>query len=371
MAKKSKFNYKQILLFVLAVVAAVVGIYLGIELAIFYFPFLIAYIVYKLVKKPIEFLNKKLRFPRGLAAIFSIILFIGIVGSLLYVIFAMLFKELSTLSQDFSHLLPELYTNITTLVSRFLYFFEQLNLSETLITNIQTSFFTVTDKILTALGNALNVTVNFLFDTVVSLPQILIYVIITVLATFFICSDSDYIRESIENHVPERWMTKLYNIINGLVKSLGGYLKAQGIMISITFLELFIFFSVYGMKYSLILAITIAIIDALPILGTGTVLIPWSIFNLALGNYKLAIFLIILYFFVLVVRQLIEPRVVASQIGVYPLLTLLAMYTGVKLIGLFGVIVGPIVLIIAKNVFQQFYKQGSLKEIFESKQSLQ
>ena len=166
-------------------------------------------------------------------------------------------------------------------------------------------------------------------------------------------------------------MTKLYNIINGLVKSLGGYLKAQGIMISITFLELFIFFSVYGMKYSLILAITIAIIDALPILGTGTVLIPWSIFNLALGNYKLAIFLIILYFFVLVVRQLIEPRVVASQIGVYPLLTLLAMYTGVKLIGLFGVIVGPIVLIIAKNVFEQFYKQGSLKEIFESKQSLQ
>jgi len=367
MTKKLKLNYKKILLFFLAILAAIIGIYLGIELAIFYFPFLIAYIVYKIVKKPISFLNQKLKFPKGLAAIFSIVLFIGIVGSLLYVIFATLVKELIILSQDFSYLLPEIYTNITTLVSRFLYFFEQLNLSETLIASIQTSFFTVTDKILTALGNGLNTTVNFLVNAVVSVPQILIYIIITILATFFICSDSDYIRESIENHVPEKWMTKLYNIINGLVKSLGGYLKAQGIMITITFVELFTFFSIYGMKYSLILAITIAIIDALPILGTGTVLIPWSIFNLALGNYKLGIFLIILYLFVLVVRQLIEPRVVASQIGVYPLLTLLAMYTGVRLIGLFGVIVGSIVLIIAKNVLEQFYKEGTLKDVFDNK----
>lgn len=366
MDKKIKLSYKKILLFLLAVVTAIAGIYFGIELAIFYFPFLIAYIVYKLVKKPIHFLNKKLHFPRGLAAILSIILFIGIAGSLLYVIFALFVKELITLSQDFSYLLPEAYTSITTLVSRFLYFFEQLNLSESLISNIQTSFFTVTDKILTTLGNGLNTTVNFLVNAVVSLPQLLIYVIITILATFFICSDSDYIRESLEKHVPEKWMTKLYNIINGLVKSLGGYLKAQGIMISITFIELFTFFSIYGMKYALILAITIAIIDALPILGTGTVLIPWSIFNFALGNIKLGVFLIILYFFVLVVRQLIEPRVVASQIGVYPLLTLLAMYTGVKLIGLFGVIVGPIVLIIVKNVLQQFYKEGTLKDVFDN-----
>lgn len=364
LGKKLKINYKQILLFILAIVAAVVGIYLGIELAIFYFPFLIAYIVYKLVKKPIDFLNKKLHFPRALAAILSIILFIGIVGSLLYALLALFVKELITLSQDFSYLIPELYTNITTLVSRFLYFFEQLKLSDQLILSIQNSFFTLIENVLTSLKDGVAAIANFLVNAVVSFPQMLIYVIITVLATFFICSDSDYIRESIENHVPERWMTKLYNIVNGLVKSLGGYLKAQGIMISITFLELFIFFNVYGMKYSLILAITIAIIDALPILGTGTVLIPWSIFNLALGNYKLAIFLIILYLFVLVVRQLIEPRVVASQIGVYPLLTLLAMYTGVKLIGLFGVIVGPIVLIIAKNVFEQFYKKGTLKEIF-------
>lgn len=364
MGKKFKINYKQILLFLLAVVAAIIGIYLGIKLAIFYLPFLIAYIVYKLVKKPIDFLNKKLKFPRGLASILSIILFIGVVGSLLYALLAVFVKELITLSQDFSYLIPEIYTNITTLVSRFLYFFEHLNLSDQLILSMQNSFFTLIENVLTSLKDGVAAVANFLVNAVVSFPQMLIYVIITILATFFICSDSDYIRESIESHVPGKWMTKLYNIMNGLIKSLGGYLKAQGIMITITFCELFIFFNVYRMKYALILAITIAIIDALPILGTGTVLIPWAIFNLAVGNYKLAIFLIILYLFVLVVRQLIEPRVVASQIGVYPLLTLLAMYTGVKLIGLFGVIVGPIVLIIAKNVLEQFYSQGTLKEIF-------
>lgn len=365
MNKKLKLNYKKILLFFLAIALSIIGIFFGIKLAIFYFPFLIAYIVYKIVKKPIDFLNKKLRFPRGLAAIISIVLFIGIVGSLIYVLCTVLVKELITLSQDFSYLLPQAYTNITTLVNRFLFFFDQLKLSEQLITSIQTSFFTVIDKVLTTLGDLLNTTVNFLVNAVVSLPQLLIYVIITMLATFFICSDSDYIRESIENHVPDKWMSKVYNVVNGLLGSLGGYLKAQGIMISITFLELFTFFSIYKMDYALILAITIAIIDALPILGTGTVLIPWGIFNFIMGNYQLGIFLILLYLFILVVRQTIEPKVVASQIGVYPLLTLLAMYTGVKLIGLFGVIAGPIVLIIAKNVLEQFYSKGVLKELFD------
>lgn len=367
MEKKFKLNYKQILLFFLAIILTILGIYGGIKLAIFYLPFLIAYIIYKIVKNPIDLLNKKLKLPRGLAALFSIILFIGVVGTLLYALFALLVKELSVLSQDFSYLLPQMYNNITELVSRFMYFFNGLNLSPQLISSIQTSFVTVADKILTSLGNGLNTTVNVLYDVAVSLPQLLIYVIITILATFFICSDSDYIRESIENHVPNRWMTKLYNIVNGLIKSLGGYLKAQGIMICITFLEIFIFFKFYGIKYALILAIGIAIIDALPILGTGTVLIPWSIFNFIMGDIKMGVFLIILYLFVLVVRQLIEPRVVASQIGVYPLLTLLAMYTGVRLIGLFGVIVGPIVLIIVKNILEQFYKTGSIKEMFGEK----
>ena len=354
MDKKLKLNYK----------------YLGIELAIFYFPFLIAYIVYKLVKKPINFLNKKLHFPRKLAALLSIILFLGIVGSFLYVIIALIGKEVSILSADFATQIKEnseLYDNMHGLVKEFMDFFNNLNLSETITETITSKLHDIIDKVLVGLEDLLLTIGDFLFKTVTSLPQLLIYVIITALATFFICSDSDYIRESLEKHVPEKWMTKLYNIINGLTKSLGGYLKAQGIMISITFIELFTFFSIYGMKYALILAITIALIDALPILGTGTVLIPWAIFNFVLGDIKLGIFLIILYFFVLVIRQLIEPRVVASQIGVYPLLTLLAMYTGVKLIGLFGVIVGPIVLIIVKNVLQQFYKEGTLKDVFENK----
>ena len=117
----------------------------------------------------------------------------------------------------------------------------------------------------------------------------------------------------------------------------------------------------------MILAIVIAIIDALPILGTGTVLIPWGLILIIIGNYPLGLGILGLYLFILIVRQLIEPKIVATQIGVYPLLTLIAMYTGVKLIGLFGVIVGPIVLIILKNVFAGIYSKGMLKEIFDNK----
>ena len=165
--------------------------------------------------------------------------------------------------------------------------------------------------------------------------------------------------------MPKKWLEKISHIVNDLFTALGGYIKAECIMMSITCFELFIFFTFYKIEYALILAIVIAIIDALPILGTGTVLIPWALFNLITGNYRMAIYLIILYLFVTVVRQLIEPKIVGTHIGIYPLLTLAAMYTGVQLIGVFGLIVGPIVLIIIKSILSGIYKKGMIKDLFE------
>jgi len=144
-------------------------------------------------------------------------------------------------------------------------------------------------------------------------------------------------------------------------------LKAQGTLITITFCELLIGFSLLNIRYALILAIAIAIIDALPILGTGTVLIPWAVVLVVMGDYKFAACIFGMYLFILIVRQLIEPKIVGTQIGIYPLLTLIAMYTGTQFVGVWGLILGPIVLIILKNIFGSIYQSGAIKEIFDGK----
>ena len=116
--------------------------------------------------------------------------------------------------------------------------------------------------------------------------------------------------------------------------------------------------------YPLLLAFLIAIIDALPILGTGTVLLPWAVYSAITGNLGLGLGLLVTYIIITVVRQLVEPRIVSSNLGVHPFLTLITMYIGFKIFGLFGLIVGPVVMIIYKNVFAIMFETGYLKKLF-------
>ena len=109
----------------------------------------------------------------------------------------------------------------------------------------------------------------------------------------------------------------------------------------------------------------IGFVDALPILGSGTVMIPWAIISAVNGDLKLGIAIFALYVIILVVHQLLEPRVVGNNIGIHPVFTLIAMYTGFKFIGVFGMLLGPIILIILKNIYGTLIDKGVVKSLFE------
>jgi len=359
-----KLNYKKILYASITFILITLGVLMGIKVAIFFLPFLIAFIIAKVMRKPVEFLHKRFKVSKILGVIATMLVFLIVVGAILYFFCTALFREIITLSEQTQYIFPPLYNNISTQIGRFNFFFNNLNISPELVTGIQNSLLGVINGLLTTITNWINKAGNFAIDTIMNFPTILIYIIITILATFFMSSDYKYISDSLEKYLPLKWIKKAEDIIDGLFHSLGAYLKAIGILISITFCELLIGFTLFEVDYAVILAVVIAIIDALPILGTGTVLIPWGIVSLIMGDITFGFCILGLYLFILIVRQLIEPKIVGQQIGVYPLLTLIAMYTGVKFVGLGGVILGPIVLIILKNVFSSVYEKGVLKELF-------
>ena len=112
------------------------------------------------------------------------------------------------------------------------------------------------------------------------------------------------------------------------------------------------------------MSIIICAIDALPILGAGTILIPWAVISFALGDIKLGIALIMIYLIVLSVRQMLEPKLVSQNLGVHPLITLISMYSGFKIFGVIGFLIGPIVMIILKNVFSKELEVGFFRDIF-------
>lgn len=115
----------------------------------------------------------------------------------------------------------------------------------------------------------------------------------------------------------------------------------------------------------MLIALFIAFADALPIVGSGTVMLPWAVISAIQGDINLAIALVVLYIIISIVRQLLEPRVVSNQIGIHPIFTLIAMYTGYKAIGIIGMLIGPIVIIIIKPIFETLIDKGIVKTIFD------
>ena len=109
----------------------------------------------------------------------------------------------------------------------------------------------------------------------------------------------------------------------------------------------------------------IAFVDALPIFGSGTIMIPWAGFLAFTGDIKLAIAIFILWCIMSIVRQLVEPKIISGQIGIHPIFTLIAMYTGYKFIGILGLLLGPIILIILKNIYGTIIDKGVVKSILE------
>ena len=140
----------------------------------------------------------------------------------------------------------------------------------------------------------------------------------------------------------------------------------------ITFVELYVAFIIinaigFKIDYPLILAMVISIVDILPILGVGTVLIPWALWMLVVGNWGLALALIITYGAIFCIRQFLEPKLVSKQFGIHPLITLFAMYAGYKSSGVFGLILGPVLLMVLRCIFAKQIENGLFKDIFEEK----
>lgn len=148
------------------------------------------------------------------------------------------------------------------------------------------------------------------------------------------------------------------------------YIKAEAKLSFVCFILVLvglILFDLFGMnvQYPIIMAIFIGFIDMLPLFGAGAVMLPWVVYLIITGNIPLAIGVGVLWLVWAIIKQLMEPKMVSTEMGMHPIFTLIGMYTGFKLAGVIGLILGPIILIIIKNIFKELINRGVLKSFFE------
>lgn len=351
---------------ILYVVLLLLGLYLALKLSIFYMPFLVAFIISLIIEPAIKFIMKKTKLTRRSSSIIIfIIVSIIILGSLAWILIT-LFSESSSLLQSLNQYFDKAYIQFQNFMNSFE--FDKIHLSDEILNVIQNS----TGDLLENASNWLREVLTGLLTIVTSLPSIAICIGITVVALYFICVDKIYILDQIEHHVPKLWVKKIGKHLKDLIKSLGGYLKAEATLVLVSFIISLIGLYIlallgFNIKYPLLMALFIGFVDALPILGSGTVMLPWAIICAINGDINLGMAIIILLIIMSVVRQLLEPKLVSKNIGIHPIFTLIAMYTGFKVVGIIGLLIGPIILIIFKNIFSSLIDQGVFKTIFDRK----
>ena len=192
--------------------------------------------------------------------------------------------------------------------------------------------------------------IGWLSGYITKVPFFVVGVLISVISTFFISSDYENITAFIGRQLPENWRTILKDIQEHTISTLGQYGKSYLLIMTITFCELSIGLWLLGVKNFAIIALVTAVFDIIPVCGSGGVLLPWSIFSLVQGRFAFGIGMLILYAIISVIRQIIEPKIVGEQVGLPAIVTLMAMFLGVKFMGVLGIFVFPITLVIIKRL---------------------
>ena len=324
-------------------------VYVGIKYLLpLLMPFVIGMIIAVIFRKPIDFIQKKTKINRVIISILTLILFYGFLGLLASLIGFRVFTFLSNLFYG----LPELYENtvlpaIEQAIDNVMVHFPELEgYLEEFLENIN-------DSIFNFLKDASTTVVGTIARFAASLPTLLINFIFTIVSSFFFTIDYYRITRFVIVQFKDERRDMILRLKDNGIGTLGKFIRAYSAIISITFLELSLGFWILGIPNPFLFGILIAIVDVMPILGTGAILLPWSVISLVIGNTKIGIGMLLLYIVITVVRQTIEPKIVGQQIGLHPILTLILMYIGAQLMGVLGLLILPIIATIVVKMNEE------------------
>ncbi len=179
-------------------------------------------------------------------------------------------------------------------------------------------------------------------------PSLLIFLLVTLISCFYFSVEYDVVCRAFSRLLPTRYAQRFPEWKRRAGGAVKRYVRAYLLLFLLTFAELLLGFMILGTEYALLLAFITALLDALPVLGVGTVLLPYAIFAFVTGSRFLGFGLLILYGVITLVRQIIEPHLVGKSLGLHPILSLVAFYVGWKLFGIVGVFLGPVVALLLK-----------------------
>lgn len=312
-------------------------------------PFVIGFTVASLIAPIVRKLSRKLSLSRHFVSFVLVLVFYATIGTLVAIICVKLFVGAGKL---FGYL-PDFYSSaVAPMLSSFFDFINSIvaRFDNSFVSDYGELFNNLELSLSSAISALSLEAVGFISNIAKNLPMFVLEIILCVISTFFFSSDYDYITHFVLSFIPSKTKAKLIEAKKCLGGVLFKYFRSYFLIMLITFGELSLGLTIAGIRKPLAAAFIITLLDILPVLGTGIILIPWGIFRLITGDLRTGILLLLVYAIITVIRNIIEPKIVGKEVGLHPTLTLISMFVGTRLFGIAGLFALPVGLSLIKSL---------------------
>lgn len=351
MGESRLIKYVKILVNFIFAIGVILALFLVVpKLLGFFLPFIIGWIIAMIANPLVKFLEKKVKILRKHSSAIIIIVVIAAIVGLIYLLISVLVREVKQLAGDLPNILEyvelqlEYFSIKLVEISRDMpEFIQQFinNLIEK--SDINLTEYTPKEDMF-SFSVASNIAQN--------IAEFFLVMILTILSAYFFIARREEIVDGAKKVLPKSVVDGWYFIYNNFTNAVGGYFKAQFKIMLVLAVIMFFGFEIISVPYSFLLALGIALLDFLPVFGTGTVLWPWALIDVFTGNYYQAIGLMIIYLVCQMVKQILQPKLVGDSIGMSPLATLFFLYIGYRLYGVVGMIFGVPVGMVVVNLYR-------------------
>lgn len=342
--------WKVIVSLAVSLIGTILFIYVGYRLLAFFMPFVIGWFLAYVASPLVNWLEKRVRIVKKLGSALIIILVLAGVGLLCYFLGSKLWQEIRALIENMPGIYRDLESGFYTVGENLEGIFEML--PEEVQEGWQTMISNLDQTMGNLIGRISEPTMAAAGNFAKRIPSIFIGTIVTFISSYFFIAEREEVIIWAKKVAPDPLVERMSMVMDNLKYAVGGYFKAQFKIMIVVCLILIVGFVILDVHFYFLLAILIALLDFLPFFGTGTALIPWGLYKLMVGDYKMVIGLVILYGVTQLVRQLIQPKLVGDSMGLKPLLTLVFLYAGYKIGGVIAMIFAVPIGMILMNLYK-------------------
>ena len=312
-------------------------------------PFVLALILAWLLNPLVRWLKKKLPLSRKAISLILLLVVFGCIGGLLYALGRALVVQIISLFENWQPILDSVLSTIDN-VGAWLHGLNGMLSEGTAATGEE-----LTTKLAEWIGGLdlsgyISTAAGWATEMLSGLPGFVVAAVVFLMGSYFITGDYPQLRSAVTEQIPGNMRAFCGEVRRIFMEAFGGYLKGELLLSLGVFLILLAGFLLTRQSYGLVLAFVLAVMDFIPIIGSGTAMVPWAVIDLILGDYRHAIGFVVIWGIVALFRRLAEPKVLSGQMGLPPILSLVGIYVGMKVGGVLGMVVGPLLLLVCINL---------------------